>query len=592
MMINKRLINTCQDSKKYILLTVLASITATICNIAIIVIIGNSLNSLYSTLKGGGEGTIAASGLLLIAGLMLVKLLANLLHTDFSHRASAASKVKLRGLIYDKLLRLGLQYNATNSTSSIVQAAIEGVEALEVYFGRYLPQFIYALLAPIILFIVISSISVRAAVVFIVCVPLIPISIIAIMKIAKKVLKGYWSSYTNLGETFLDNLQGLTTLKVFNRDGERHRKMNEEAEGFRRVTMRVLSMQLNSITIMDLIAYGGAALGSLVALLQFREGNIGIGQLTIIILLASEFFIPLRLLGSYFHIAMNGMAACERIFALLDSEEGINDKEANPHEALVASAVEDSTAKEGIIRLDAVSFSYDKQIETIKNISLTIDKGFTAIVGESGSGKSTLASLLTKSLEPQAGELFIDDINLQRLSDEAVYSRILLISTNSYIFNGTIRENLLMGKPDANKAELEAALEAAYLKEFVSSLEDKLETQAGEGGSLLSGGQKQRLALARGILANREIMIFDEATSNIDVESEELIWRTIYQLAKEKKIVVISHRLANVKAAEKIILLHKGELAEEGTHQELMNNRGKYFTMIQQQSSLEGRQAV
>ena len=446
MMINKRLIGICSESKKYIALTVLTSWISIICNILIILMVGQFINKVYAVrgllvnleidnlstlLKFKVSENLSLAGTIaIIAVLLIIRYFSNIMYGKLSYLASASVRVNLRELIYKKLLKLGVGYNKVQSTSTIVQMTVEGVEVLEIYFGRYLPQFFYSMLAPITLFVFISFISIKSAVVFIVCVPLIPLSIIAIMKIAKKILKEYWNSYANLGDTFLENLQGLTTLKVFDIDEERHRKMNEEAEGFRKITMKVLSMQLNSINIMDLIAFGGAALGTIVALIEFKNGNLSVGNLFVIILLSSEFFIPLRLLGSYFHIAMNGMAACDKIFYLLDAEEKEKD------------IFDDESSKLNNISvsLENVKFSYDGERTVIDNVNMDIpNKGLVAIVGESGSS--------------------------------------------------------------------------------------------------LSGGQKQRLALARAILGNREMIVFDEATSNIDIESEEAIWESIYELSKDKTIV-------------------------------------------------------
>ena len=573
MMINKRLLNLCEDSMKNIKLTVLVNWISIVCNIIIVLSIGKIINLFME------KQPISMGYVLIIGVLLVVRIIANFMYGHFSHKASANAKTTLRDMIYEKLLKLGLNYNEVTSTSSIVQAAIEGVEQLEIYFGRYLPQLFYALLAPITLFVVISFISLKSAIVFILCVPLIPLSIIAIMKIAKRILRNYWNTYTNLGDTFLENLHGLTTLKVFHIDEMRHKKMNDEAEGFRKITMKVLAMQLNSITIMDLIAFGGAALGSIVALNELANGRINVGQAVVIILLSSEFFIPLRLLGSYFHVAMNGMAASEKIFKLIDSKERVKDIKASSKD------LEDL-----IIKVENINFSYDGEREVIKNVSMSFPKGsFRAIVGQSGSGKSTMATLLLNNHKVNKGKILFNNINIDDIKFDDIYERINLISTNSYIFNGTILDNLLIGKKDATKQEIEKALDLANLKEFVDTLENGINTKTGEGGSLLSGGQKQRLALARAILSNREVMIFDEATSNVDVESEEMIWDSINKLAKEKTVIVISHRLANVVNADKIYVMDKGELIEEGTHEELMKRNNKYFEMIKSQEELEGK---
>ena len=576
MMINKRLINYCQESKKYIVLTVLANWISLLCNIGIILIVGDFIGKLF-TGDSLGNNTLR---LIILGMLILIRIVANLSYGHFSHKASEGVKVKLRDGIFGKLTRIGLNYNKVTSTSSVVQVAVEGVEQLEVYFGRYLPQFFYALLAPITLFILFSFISLKAAIVFLVCVPLIPVSIIAIMKIAKRILKDYWNNYANLGDTFLENLQGLTTLKVFNIDEERHKKMNDEAENFRRITMKVLSMQLNSINVMDLVAFGGAALGSIITLNAFYNGQVTLAGTIIIILLSSEFFIPLRLLGSFFHIAMNGMAACDRIFKLLDSDELEERKEDFTKEL----------SHKADIEVDNITFSYDGERNVINNVSMKFEKDkFTAIVGESGSGKSTIASLLLNTFKVNEGNIKVNGIDINRIPLKDLYEKMVIISTNSFIFNGSIKDNLLIGKKNATVEEINRALEVANLKEFVYSLDDGLDTQVGEGGSLLSGGQKQRLAFARAILSDREILILDEATSNIDVESEEMIWNSVEKLRNNKTLIVISHRLANVKNADKIYLLDKGNLVEEGNHEELMNKKNKYFNLVSIQEELEGK---
>ena len=589
MMINKRLINMCKNSKKYIGFTILANWLASICNILIIITIGKFVSKVYIselsgsevfkniyTLKIWGNMTLFG-GILTVAFLLCARYVCNLCYVFFSSKASSEARAVLREKIYKKLLKLGPGYTKIESTSGVVQVSVEGIEQLEVYFGKYLPQFFYSLLVPVTLFIFMCFISVKAAVVFILCVPLIPMSIIAIMKIAKKILKDYWKSYSDLGATFLENLQGLTTLKVFNVDEERHKKMNEESERFRKITMKVLSMQLNSITIMDLVAFGGAAAGTIVALNEFTKGSIDVGGLLIIILLSSEFFIPLRLLGSYFHIAMNGMAASDRMFKILDAEEKEKDIDD-----------ENIDFKDVSIKLENVTFSYDGERDVLKNVSMDIKaKSLTAIVGESGSGKSTIASLILNNYSVTEGKILLNGVDIEKVSLDKIYDNMAIVSTNSYIFNGTILDNLLMAKKDASKEEINNALKAARLYDFVDNLKEGVNTFVGEGGNNLSGGQKQRLALARCILADREMIIFDEATSNIDVESEEAVWEAIYELSKGKTILVISHRLANVKDANSIYVLNKGNLAESGTHEELMQKHGHYFDMVERQEQLE-----
>lgn len=454
------------------------------------------------------------------------------------------------------------------------------------------------MLAPLTLFFILSFMSIKVALILIICVPLIPISIVCIMKIAKKVFGSYWNIYSNLGETFLENLQELTTLKIFNRDEERHEKMNRDAEDFRKITMKVLSMQLNSINVMDFIAFGGSALGNIVALNEFKNGSISLGGVLIIILLSSEFFIPLRLLGSFFHVSMNGIAASEKIFRFLDSdlenqensfkEELISYKNKLPKSEQYYFKSMEGKSKKISIKLENIDFSYDKHRKVLNGVNLSIENGaLVAIVGESGSGKSTIASLILKNYKADNGNIKINNLDYENTSFKDICKKVSLISTNSYIFNGTILEKLLMAKKDATSEEIENALKTANLYDFVETLPKGLNTKVGEDGNLLSGGQKQRLALARTILGNRDMIIFDEATSNIDMESEEKIWRSIYKLSKERTILVISHRLANVKNADKIYVLDNGKVVEKGSHVDLYGQGSYYYKMFTKQQELE-----
>ena len=574
-MVNKRLLSLCDESKKWIGMTVLMNWISIICNIAIVVYIGNVIDKLYNN---DFNINILGSTVFILA-MLGIRFVCNFLSTKFSSKSSTEVRKGLRSKIYQKLLDLGVNYKDTISTSSTVQISVDGVEALEIYFGRYLPQLFYSLLAPLTLFVVVAPISFKAAIVLLICVPLIPVSIIAVMKFAKKLLGKYWGIYTNLGDSFLENLHGLTTLKIYDLDEEKNEEMNKEAENFRNITMKVLSMQLNSINIMDLIAFGGSALGIIIAINQYSQGNITIGQVLIIILLSSEFFIPLRLLGSYFHVAMNGMAASDKIFNLLDAEiekiENLTKEEMN-------------LLKDINIEIKNVDFSYDKERKVLKNVNVTIPKGkMIALVGESGCGKSTITNLLLKQEKVDSGEITLNGIDLNYIPFEVLTKKVGFINHSAYIFNGTIEDNLRMGKFDANEREINEALKKANLYDFVQSLPEKLKTNVGEGGSLLSGGQKQRLALARVILADRPMIIFDEATSNIDVESEESIWEAIYELSKNKTILVISHRLANVKDAKKIYVMNKGHLVESGSHEELMSKEKYYYDMVNKQNELE-----
>ena len=597
MMMNKRLIAMCDESKKYMGLTILCSWVGIVCNIVIVWLIGQLINRMVEgealNMTGGSIGEALSSypligpislatGMIVVMIALVVKWVSHYLYGCYSYQASANARTTLRRLIYQKLLRLGMAYQQVEKTSGIVQLSIEGVEQLEIYFGKYIPQFFYSLLAPITLFVCLSFISFKAALVFMLGVPLIPLSIVAIMKVAKRILKAYWNNYANLGETFLENLQGLTTLKVYNQDERKHQEMNEEAEGFRQITMKVLSMQLNSINVMDLIAFGGSAIGTIVALYEFKRGMLQVGDLIVIILLSSEFFIPLRLLGSYFHIAMNGMAASDRIFALLDAPE----EEEGALEMMPSSP-------QTVIQLSHLNFSYDGERQVLQDISLDLKSGgLTAIVGESGSGKSTIASLLLAQRRVANGSILINNLPLSDVRKEELYRYVSLVSAHSHIFKGTIRENLLMAREGVTTDEMMQALRTARLESFVMQLPQGLDTEVSDNGSSLSGGQKQSLALARVILADRPVIIFDEATSNIDVESEEAIWESIYELAKQKTVLVISHRLASVKEAKVIYVLNEGQLVESGTHHELMHRGGHYARMVEKQHQLESMREV
>lgn len=574
-MVNKRLLSLSKESKKYVYLTVLMNWISIICNIGIVLFVGNIIDKLFNNNLNFNIGSYS----LYIGLLILIRFLCNYMSGVFSYHSSANVRTSIRESIYKKLLKLGVNYNDTISTSSIVQVSVDGVEALEIYFGRYLPQLFYSLLAPLTLFVVIAQISFKAAIVLLICVPLIPISIIAVMKFAKKLLSKYWGIYTNLGDSFLENLQGLTTLKIFDLDEEKNQEMNKEADNFRSITMKVLSMQLNSITIMDLIAFGGAAIGILIAVMELNNGNITIGSAVIIILLSSEFFIPMRLLGSFFHVAMNGLAAADKIFDLLDTNVEKEEKLCD----------EDKEKLENIsISIKNVDFSYDNERKVLENINIDIkNKSMVALVGESGCGKSTITNLLLKLNKVNEGEILLNGINLNNIPFNELRKKVSFISHSSYIFNTTIEENLRMGNEFATEEELYNALKKANLCSFVMGLDKKLQTPVGENGSFLSGGQKQRLALARMILTNAQVYIFDEATSNIDVESEDSILETIYNLAKEKTVIVISHRLANIKNADKIYVLEKGHIVESGNHEKLMKNHSVYEKLYTNQEKLE-----
>ncbi len=570
-MIKKRLIKLLSNSKKHIYYQVLWQWLSLLCQMLLVFIAAGLVESaFYGELK---EQRIIGSTAIIVAAI-LGRYVCSRQATYASYHASSKVKLVLRDRIYEKLLRLGAAYRESVATSEIVQVAAEGVEQLETYFGRYLPQLIYGMLAPLTLFGFLSFINFKASLVLLLCIPLIPVSIIFVQKFAKRLLKKYWGIYTELGDSFLENLQGLTTLKIYQADKEKADRMDEEAERFRRVTMKVLTMQLNSTSVMDIMAYGGAAAGMLVALSGYLSGREGLGDTLMIILLAAEFFLPLRLLGSFFHIAMNGMAASDKIFALLDLPE--------PEE-------KSKRLREGElqIKFEKVNFSYHKEREILKDISIEFPaRSFTALVGASGCGKSTIAGILMGRNRNYKGSLLIQEKELSELSEDSLMQNITLVTHNSYLQKGSVRELLLMGRPKASEQELREALEKVNLWEFFQT-QQGLDTMVLEKGSNLSGGQCQRLALGRALLHDTPVYIFDEATSNIDVESEEMIMEVIKELTKKKTVILISHRLANVVDADRIYMLQEGQVIQSGSHKELMLQDGGYRELLSFQSDLE-----
>ena len=571
MMINKRLIGTVAESKKYIAGNVILQWCSLTANIALMLSISRMLAELF---RGSASVQLfTVTGIVVILALA-VRFFCSIGAAKMGYFSSKAVKKSLREKIYQKLLRLGSSYNEQVKTSEVVQVAVEGVDQLETYFGAYLPQFLYAMLAPLTLFIVLCFVNVAAAVVLLICVPLIPVAIAAVQTWAKKLLSKYWGQYTELGDTFLENLQGLTTLKIYQADAFKQQEMNEQAEKFRKITMKVLTMQLNSITIMDLIAYGGAALGVIMAVTQYQSGGVSLEGCLLIILLAADFFIPMRQLGSFFHIAMNGMAASDKIFRLLDLEE-------------TKPEITESFPSGHTIRCSGLSFSYEPDREILHSVDLTFPQGsFTALVGESGCGKSTLASILMGRNKGYTGSVSVGGVPLSSIQEESLLRNITYISHQSYLFKGTVRENLLMGKPGASDEELWAVLSRVNLAEFLKA-EQGLDTRLLEKASNLSGGQCQRLALARALLHDSPVYIFDEATSNIDVESENDIMREIHELAKSKTVILVSHRLANVVGADHIYVLDHGIVAESGSHEELLAHHGLYERLWSAQQTLE-----
>lgn len=569
-MIKKRLIKEMGDSKRFIFGNVAVQWVSLASNIVMIFAVANLLDKMITRSADTGDYLLSVTAAVCS---LVIRFVCSRLLERFSYLSSRSVKKKLRELIFRKLLRLGTSYRESVPTSEIVQLSVEGVDQLETYYGQFLPQFFYAFLAPLTLFAVLSFVSMRSALVLLICVPLIPGAIMGVQKIAKKLLGKYWGQYAALGDTFLENLQGLTTLKIYQADEYTTKKMQQESEHFRRITMKVLTMQLNSVTIMDLIAYGGAALGAVLAASAFSSGDIGFMGCFAIIMLSADFFIPMRKLGSFFHVAMNGMAASDRLFRVLDLPEpeqgqGVIDRESCS------------------IKISGLRFSYGER-EVLHGVDIDIPMhGLTAICGGSGSGKSTVAAILTGRNKGYSGSVTVGGTELSDISEESLVSSITYISHNSRLFKGTVRENLRYGSFSADDSDMWEALERAELADFLRS-EQGLDTPLTENAGNLSGGQRQRLALARALMHDTPIYIFDEATSSVDADSEAGIMRTIYELAKTKTVILISHRLANSAGADRIYALDGGSLAGSGTHDELLAAGGVYAGMWKTQQALE-----
>ena len=571
-MIKTRLLGLLSHAKKYIVYTILWQWAALLSQVVAVFTIADLLERVvYRAVTV----PIIERTILILVLVVVIRFICERMGARSSYLACVDVKRILREKIYEKMLRLGASYSEQVSSSEVVQVSTEGVEQLETYFGKYLPQLFYSLIAPLTLFIILCRVSLKASVILLICVPLIPISIVVVQKVAKRLLNNYWSIYTGLGDSFLENLQGLTTLKIYQADQQKADEMDVESQNFRRITMKVLTMQLNSTSVMDIVAYGGAAIGMAASVSEFLKGNISVAGTLCIVLLASEFFLPLRLLGSFFHIAMNGMAASDKIFKILDLPEPQAGGKTLPDGALD-------------VTLNDVHFSYEKDREILKGISLNLPAGsFVSLVGESGCGKSTIAGILAAKNCGYSGEITIGGIPLNELNEADLMKHVVLVRHNSYLFKGTVEENLKMAKPDATKEEMEAVLQKVSLLGFLQT-QDGLQTRLLEKASNLSGGQCQRLVIARALLKpESEVYIFDEAASNIDVESEELIMDVIHELAKTKTVLLISHRLANVVKSDMIYFLKDGEIKESGKHDELMSQNGVYRHLYESQMALE-----
>lgn len=571
-MIKKRLIGLLSQAGKHIIYHILLQILSLISQIVLVF-------TLASVLEKAVGGKLDRNALLIaiitFVIVYIIRVTCEELEAKESYLASVDVKRVIREKIYDKLLRLGAGYRERVSTSQVVQLSSEGVEQLETYFGRYLPQFAYSMSAPIILFVILAiKVNFVVSLILLLLVPLIPVSIVAVMKIAGRLFKKYWGVYSDLGDTFLENLQGLTTSKIYRADERKAEEMDVEASYFRKITMRVLTMQLISTTVMDILAYGGAAVGMLVGISYFLKGEISLAGMLTVILLASEFFLPLRLLGSYFHIAMNGMSASDKIFELLDMEEG-------------KKGEEDAEGGIPVISLENVNFNYDAEREILKNVNMIFPKGsFTSIVGESGCGKSTVVGIISGRNKDYRGSIKLGTKELRDINEASLLKKVTLVKSNGYLFKGTVEENLRMADMHATPEMLWEVLRKVRLDELFRE-RDGLDTLIAEKAGNLSGGQAQRLALARALLSKSEVMIFDEVTSNIDAESEEMIMEVIKSLAGKRTVIMISHRLYNVMESDNIYMMNKGEITESGTHAELLAKQGEYAKLFNSQNALE-----
>ena len=570
-MIKTRLVGLLSHAKKYIVYTILWQWLALLSQVIAVFSIAELLEKV---IYGSVTSESVKRTVLTLILVVVIRFFCERMGARSSYLACVDVKRILREKIYEKMLKLGASYREQVSSSEVVQVSTEGVEQLETYFGKYLPQLFYSLIAPVTLFVILCRVSLKASVVLLICVPLIPISIVVVQKIARKLLNKYWSIYTGLGDSFLENLQGLTTLKIYQADQQKADEMDAESQRFRQITMKVLTMQLNSTSVMDIVAYGGAAIGMAVAVTEFLHGNLNLSGTLCIVLLSSEFFLPLRLLGSFFHIAMNGMAASDKIFRILDISEPKTGEKTLPEGGLDISFRD-------------VHFSYEKDREILGGIDLQVPAGrFVSLVGESGCGKSTIAGILSGKNREFSGDIRIGGVALGDVREDDLMEHVVLVRHNSYLFKGTVRENLQMAKTDATDQEMREVLKKVNLLGFLDT-QNGLDTVLLEKAGNLSGGQCQRLVIARALLKNAPVYIMDEATSNIDVESEELIMDVIHEIAKTKTVLLISHRLANVVESDQICFLKDGQIKERGKHEELMTLDGDYRHLYESQMVLE-----
>ena len=567
-MFDKELMQLIGGNKKYVVCTVLLMILGMLANIGIT---ASVCRAVYFLIEGYAPLAFvypAVSAAVAIA----VRYVASRCTGSLKDVLGRKVKKDLRERTYNKILRLGVRSTDGMSMAGLTQISMEGIEQLDLYYSAYLPQFFFSMIAPLLLFCICVGIDWRTSLVLLACVPLIPVSIVAVSKYAKRIFAKYWGKYTSMGDAFLDSVQGLKELKIFKADAARHVKMNQSAEEFRKITMKVLVMQLMSTTIMDLVAFGGAGAGVALSVVGLMNGWLAPASALFLILVAVEFFLPLRSLGSAFHVAMNGASAGKKIISLLKAEEPVWGE---------------NRVSGTRLGLENVTFSYDGKRDVLKNVNMVFpDKGMTAIVGESGCGKSTVVNLLVGARRPASGAVTAGGENIESFSRESYYAHIASVSYNTYIFNDTVRANFELAKKEVSDGEIWAALEKVNLADFIRE-NGGLDKVVAEDANNVSGGQKQRLALAVNLVADKDVYVFDEATSNIDIESEAVIMENVREMSREKSVIVISHRLANVVPADNIYYMEDGEVKESGTHAELMRARGGYAKLFNTQKELE-----
>ena len=579
-MFEKRLFSLVPQATPYIVASVLFKWIALMANITVMWVLARILGGIVTDgLSAALAVDALAQAALPLAGAIIVRAAAIYLAQRSGDKAAFKAVRRVRSLVYDKLTALGPSYTETVPTAEAVQTSVEGATQLQVYFGGYLPQLFFAGLAPITLFVLLVGQAGLPAALLLVCVPVIPISIMMVMRNAKKIGSEYWGSYVDLGGMFLEAVQGLTTLKVYQADRDWHKRINAESERFRTATMRLLVMQLRSICVMDLVVYMGAALGIIVATLQLATGKIGFEAAFLVVFLSQEFFLPMRRLGSLFHTAMNGMAASRRMFGILDTPK----PERGDVELDGRGDVE--LDGRGDIELAGVSYAYGDRT-VLDSASATIAHGsLVALVGESGGGKSTLAGIIAGRKGAYRGSVRIGGVELRDATAASLMRAVTLVPTNGYLFAGTLRDNLLLAQPNATDAELLRALGRTRAAAFVQA-NGGLDMVINEGGTNLSGGQRQRVCMARALLHDSPIYVFDEATSNVDAASEAAIGEVIASLAGEHTVIVVAHRLSTIVDADQILVLERGRIAERGTHGELLATAGAYARMWNSQEQL------